>query len=119
VDPAKKRKIGRIKSVFTSNEVERRSVRQLIALVRSDLMAGCALLLGNMLSALRIGCEGGCCTENDGSQEPTKGIHLPSLQFRARASGKYLGLIRINTGTGTQPKIRTHVGSFKPCRIGQ
>jgi len=42
------------------------SIRRLIALVRSDLMAGCALLLGNILSALRIGCEGGCCTKRDG-----------------------------------------------------
>jgi hypothetical protein len=45
---------GRIKPVLAADQLERRRIRQLIALMRSDLMARRALVLGYVLPALHI-----------------------------------------------------------------
>jgi hypothetical protein len=70
-----KRQSGRIKPILASDQLERRSIRELVALVRRDLMASPTLVLGNVLSALRIRCERGRCAQSNGYQNPANCVH--------------------------------------------
>jgi hypothetical protein len=59
-----KSKRRRVESVVASDHLKWRSIREFVALMRSDLVAGRALMLGDILSSPRIGCERRRCAES-------------------------------------------------------
>ena len=73
----------RVKSILASDQVKWRSIRQLIALVRSDLMARRTLVLGDILSTPCIRGECGRREESHGYQNRAKHVHaILSIQFQ-------------------------------------
>jgi hypothetical protein len=61
-----------IKAVLASDQFERRSLRQFVALMWSDLVASRTLVLGDVLATRHIRPERGCRAEGRGDQDTSK-----------------------------------------------